>query len=85
MTANLKSKQNLREYREKLKLGLIERPKQLNPIEKAKKNPNSLRFAVNAKCFDCSGFERPGVRDCEFADCPLHRLRPWQKTKLLPD
>ena len=80
MTVHSKLKQGLKEYRQKLKLGLIERPQQVNPIEKAKQNPTSLKFAINAKCFDCSGFERPGVRDCEFNDCPLHHQRPWQTT-----
>jgi hypothetical protein len=79
MTVNLKLQQGLKEYRQKLSLGLIEIPKKLDPIEKAKKNPKSLRFAINAKCFDCSGFERPEVKSCEFDDCPLHRHRPWQK------
>ena len=78
MTVNLKSEQALKEYRQKLELGLVETPKRLDPIKKAKQNPSSLRFAINAKCFDCNGFERPGVRDCEFDGCPLHRHRPWQ-------
>jgi hypothetical protein len=79
MTVNLKSNQGLKEYRQKLKLGLVEKPKRLDPIEKSKQNPTSLRFAINARCFDCSGFERLEVTNCEFVNCPLHRHRPWQR------
>jgi hypothetical protein len=75
MTVNLKLRQGAEEYRQKLKLGLV---KKLDPIEKAKQNPRSLRFAINAKCFDCSGFEKPEVTNCEMSDCFLHRHRPWQ-------
>ena len=78
MTVNLKLRQGAEQYREKLRLGLVEMPRRIDPIEKAKQNPTSLRFAINAKCFDCNGFERPGVRDCDIYDCPLHRHRPWQ-------
>ena len=38
-------------YLEKLKSGEIEK---LDPIQKAKANPKSLRAAINAKCFECS-------------------------------
>ena len=78
MSLNVNLKQGAKEYRQKLKLGLVEKPKRLDPIEKSRQNPNSLRFAINARCFDCSGFERPEVTNCEFDDCPLHRHRPWQ-------
>jgi len=78
MAMNLKSKQGLNEYRQKLRLGLVESPKPLDPIEKSRKNPNSLRFAINARCFDCSGFERSDVTNCEMTDCFLYRHRPWQ-------
>jgi len=79
MTENLKLRQGAEAYREKLKMGLIEKPKRLDPIEKAEKNPKSLRFAINARCFDCSGFEKSEVTNCEMTDCPLHRHRPWKK------
>ncbi len=78
MTINLKSEQNLKEYRQKVRLGLVKTPKQLDPIEKAKQNPRSLRFAVNAKCYDCCGFQKVEVKFCTAVDCPLHNLRPWQ-------
>ena len=82
MNVNLKLKQGLKEYRQKLKLGLVEKPKKLDPIEKSKQNPTSLRFAINARCFDCSGFERPEVTNCEMTDCELYHLRPWQKPNI---
>ncbi len=78
MTVNLKLRQGADEYRQKLKLGLVEKPKPLDPIEKAIQNPKSLRYAINAKCFDCCCFQKPDVRFCTAVDCPLHHLRPWQ-------
>ena len=69
----------LKEYREKVQLGLVPKPERLDPIEKAKRNPTSFRFAIRAKCFECSGFERIEVTNCEFDYCPLYKHRPWQK------
>ena len=60
-------------------LGHISRRKNLSPLEKAKQNPKSLRYAVNATCYECSGFDRSEVKNCEMTDCPLYRKRPWQK------
>jgi hypothetical protein len=56
----------------------------LNPIERAAKNPTSLRAAINAKCFDCQGRDAdPGVvnriRTCEIPACSLYLVRPYQK------
>lgn len=59
--------------------------KRVNPIEKALNNPQSLRLAINAKCFDCVGghadTQNPYrlVRECLCTDCPLYAIRPWQK------
>lgn len=55
----------------------------LNPIEKAKRNPKSLRLAINAKCFDCEGQDAdPRVQwrigNCVIPDCPLWPVRPYQ-------
>jgi hypothetical protein len=52
--------------------------KRLNPIEKAKANPKSLRAAINAKCFDCVVEKYNAVTNCLSNDCPLWPLRPWQ-------
>ena len=56
----------------------------LDPIEKAKRKPKSLRLAINAKCWDCvGGASDPGprgrIRDCTVTKCPLHPNRPYQK------
>lgn len=54
-----------------------------NPILKAREKPDSLRLAVNAKCFDCQGLDYdPGVRwrigNCECPHCPLWSVRPYK-------
>jgi hypothetical protein len=54
-----------------------------NPIQKALKNPKSLRAAINAKCFDCQGQDADPapkwrIGNCEISDCPLYPLRPYQ-------
>ena len=62
---------------ENIRLGI----KPLNPIEKAKQNPNSMRFAINAQCYDCMGKEagwRNEVRNCPSSECPLYGLRPYK-------
>jgi hypothetical protein len=50
----------------------------LNPIEKAKANPKSLKYAIQAKCWDCSNFQREEVKLCTVKSCALWNLRPWQ-------
>jgi hypothetical protein len=62
--------------------GTIQR---LNPLEKAKENPKSLRSAVNAKCFECEGEGvdpgwRGRIKGCIIPDCPLHPVRPYRKS-----
>ena len=52
--------------------------KRLSPILKALANPKSLRAAINAKCFECSGDQYREVTHCLANDCPLWPLRPWQ-------
>lgn len=52
----------------------------LSPLERAQKNPKSLRAAIDAKCFQCQGDgEDPGtwerVRTCTIPDCGLYLLR----------
>jgi len=70
--------QGLKEYRQKLKMGLVETSIVLDPIEKAKHNPKSRRAAINSRCYNCSGFFRPDVTNCEMKDCPLFKHRPWK-------
>lgn len=67
------------EYLRKLKNGEIPKPIVLDPIEKAKANPKSLRAAINGYCYECSGKQRTEVRECTCNNCPLYLVRPWQK------
>lgn len=55
----------------------------LDPIEKAARNPSSLRAAVNGKCWDCQGAgadpgTRRAIRECPATRCPLWNVRPYQ-------
>lgn len=55
----------------------------LNPIDKAKKHPSSLRMAINAMCWDCVGAgedanPRAAIRECGISKCPLWNVRPYQ-------
>ena len=66
-----------------------EQVKHLNPIEKAQGNPNSLRCAINAKCFDCQGRDYDPcvewrIGNCEISDCPLFPVRPHQHLEGTP-
>lgn len=75
---------HLKAYREKLAAGEVQRGERKNPIEKLASNPNSLRLAVNAKCFDCEGGDAdPNVRGriggCKVTTCGLWAVRPYQK------
>ena len=79
MPLNLKSEQGLKQYQENLKLGVVEK---VDPIEKAKQNPKSLRAAINAMCYDCCCNQKPEVKFCTAVDCPLHTLRPWQPKEI---
>jgi len=51
----------------------------LDPIEKAKKNPKSLRLAINGKCWDCSSGQRAEITHCTVTDCTLYPVRPYSK------
>ena len=62
-----------------------------NPIQKAIANSKSLRFAINANCFQCMGGTedepyvtkelRIEVAKCTVISCPLYRHRPWKKKR----
>jgi hypothetical protein len=67
-----------RQAREAMKAQGVE-IERLNPIEKAVKNPKSLRLAINAKCWDCSCGQRAEIAGCECKNCPLWTVRPYQK------
>lgn len=58
-------------------------PERLNPIERARRNPKSLRLAITAKCYECLGGDdakniRREIRECTSPKCPLYPLRPYQ-------
>lgn len=67
-----------RQRREEMKAAGVE-VERLDPIEKAKRNPQSRRYAINAKCWDCSCGQRAEIRDCAVKACPLYNFRPYQK------
>ena len=50
-----------------------------NPLEKLQENPKSLRLAINAKCWDCSNFQREEISSCHLTKCGLWHVRPYQK------
>jgi hypothetical protein len=57
----------------------FQRMQVLNPIERAKLNPNSRTWAIKAKCYECCCGEKKAVRDCGITTCPLFNFRPYQK------
>ncbi len=69
---------HLKTYREALKTGAIAPPDRLTPIEKANRNPKSLRLAINGKCYDCTCGQRLEIKHCVMDDCTLYPLRPYQ-------
>jgi hypothetical protein len=68
----------LKEYIRKVKAGEIKKAKHIDPIEKSEQNPGSFRFAITAKCYECSGCVKVDVTNCDIYDCPLYIHRPWQ-------
>lgn len=61
-----------------------EKIERLDPIEKAARNPKSLRLAINAKCWDCVGgpadpAPRRRIGECAQTRCSLHPVRPYQR------
>ena len=73
-----KMQKGLAEYREKIKAGIIDRPVLMTPTEKAKTKPKSLRLAINAYCFDCSGEQKNEIKYCTVTNCPVFNVRPYQ-------
>lgn len=56
----------------------------LDPMERARRNPQSLRMAITAKCWDCQGGDddphpRWRIGNCTAPECPLYSHRPYQK------
>jgi len=52
----------------------------LNPIQKAARNPESLRKAVNGKCWECVGGVNAirEISHCTAWGCPLWPVRPYR-------
>jgi hypothetical protein len=56
--------------------------KTITPIQRARFQPNSLRLAINARCYDCIYDKadvsswRQEVAACPNANCPLYCQRP---------
>lgn len=68
----------LAEYREKVKSGEIIRTKSLNPEERAKANPTSMKYAIRAKCWDCACGQKEEIKLCTITDCSLYNFRPYK-------
>lgn len=81
-------REGLREYNEKIASGEIERTEVThNWLTRAGRNPNSLKTAIGAMCFQCFGGTKeelpdPGwknsIKNCTALDCALHAHRPYQ-------
>ena len=76
---NENAKNALKEYRDKVASGEIEVVR-LNPIQKAKENPTSLRLAIDAMCWDCMGRTNSSddIRNCSAKNCPLYPVRKYK-------
>ena len=80
MTAETALEKGRRLQREARERG--ERIERLTPMEKAQRQPGSLRFAINAKCYSCvydplaGGTWLQQVEECRIEDCPLWSVRP---------
>ena len=48
----------------------------ISTVERSKQNPQSLRLAINAHCFTCSGGSYSEVARCTVVKCSLHAHRP---------
>jgi len=56
-----------------------------SPADKSKRNPKSLRLAINAQCAACIGYPDAGwrreIRNCTAQHCGLWNVRPFQTTE----
>jgi hypothetical protein len=55
-----------------------------NPLEKLAEKPDSLRRAINARCYQCESEDAdPGVKwrigNCRATGCALWSVRPFQR------
>jgi len=42
----------------------------------------TLKQAVNAHCYDCTGFYADGKVDCRLSHCPLHPFMVYNKNRV---
>lgn len=57
-------------------------PTRLQSVVRRSYAGNSLRAAINAKCFECYGYENvQDIRDCAATGCPLWASRPYRKAR----
>lgn len=75
---NDKAKSALESYRAKLAAGEIEKSERLDPLERARRNPQSKVLAIKAMCWECSGAQRDEIKNCQVKKCPLWVHRPFQ-------
>ncbi len=69
----------LKEYREKLARGEVEKSEKKDPVERSHADPKSLRKAINGKCWDCTCEQITEIRNCNIKTCCLWHVRPYQK------
>lgn len=80
-----KARIGLKEWRDRVARGEVSYVR--NPVQKSKENPKSLKFAINAKCYDCTYDEKGAgnwkqqVENCGCPDCPLYSFRPVPKVR----
>ena len=69
----------LKEYREKLASGELVRTKPSTPKQRHKKDPLSLRKSIDAFCYQCICEVITEITLCTAKNCPLYKVRPYQK------
>ncbi|MAX51238.1 MAG: hypothetical protein CMH22_05170 [Methylophaga sp.] len=79
---NTNAQEALKEYREKIRTGEIEKPPQKTPLDRHLEDKTSKAKAIVAFCFQCiydpaeKGSWKTQVRNCPCTDCPLWNVRP---------
>ena len=54
------------------------RTERLDHYQKLALNPGSRKYAINAKCWDCSCEQIQEVKYCQVVSCPLFNHRPYK-------
>lgn len=84
MISMLKAAQEAREKRKELGIKVVV----MTPHERWETNKTSLRYSINAKCWECQGAgadpgTKDAIRECIATDCALHSVRPYQRKDAL--